>query len=299
MEDCCPGAAGCAEQPARVHLWKCAGKVLTDEQHSIERWQWWVWRTWGNPTGYKFGQGKVHTMWRPWRLYIILRGGCWAAWPVHFLQRSHFGCVLASAALCLAGEQAKQPACVCVSGCTSEGHGWTHSAAYPQISGLSSVPQQHLPPIGRSSCLPVTRRSTGGSVQGPQPGIACKGGRPHCASGLQVAQGSSGRLAQLCWAAPRSMLPHPARPCLQVIGRSRKQKVEVDCASVTEVMQVDGKNLRYKQMEGAFSQPNGGEPSSPWQQLTCQQSVLLHLVSNTAVRETTDHRRGSSLAVRR
>ena len=133
----------------------------------------------------------------------------------------------------------------------------------PEHPGLSSVPLQHLPPIGRSSCLPATRGSAGGSVHGPQPGFACEGGCPHCAPGLQVAQGSSGRLIQICWAAPRSVLPHYARPCLQVIGRSRKQKVEVDCASVTEVMQVDGKYFQYKQMEGAFSQPNGGEPSSP------------------------------------
>ena len=70
-------------------------------------------------------------------------------------------------------------------------------------------------------------------------------------------------------ASPCRYLTHPARHCLQVIGRSRKQKVEVDRASVTEVMQVDGKKLQYKQMEGAFSQPNGGEPGSPWQQLIC------------------------------
>ena len=96
---------------------------------------------------------------------------------------------------------------------------------------------------------------------------------------------------------PAENLAHPARPCLQVIGRSRKQKVEVDRASVTEAMQVDGKKLQYKQMEGAFSQPNGGEPSSPWQHLICQKSVLLHLVSNTAVREPTQDGRGGCLAI--
>lgn len=80
-----------------------------------------------------------------------------------------------------------------------------------------------------------------------------------------------------------------------MVGRSRKQKVEVDRASVTEVMQVDGKKFQYKQMEGAFSQPNGGEPSSPWQQLICQKSLLLQLVSTTAVREPTEHRRGQLL----
>jgi len=44
----------------------------------------------------------------------------------------------------------------------------------------------------------------------------------------------------------------------QVIGRSRKQKVALDCDYVTEWMSVDGRDLQYMQNEGAFSQPNGG-----------------------------------------
>jgi len=44
----------------------------------------------------------------------------------------------------------------------------------------------------------------------------------------------------------------------QLIGRSRKQKVEIEHSYVTEQMTVGGKALQYMQVEGAFSQPNGG-----------------------------------------
>ncbi|KAL0049774.1 hypothetical protein WJX82_009675 [Trebouxia sp. C0006] len=45
---------------------------------------------------------------------------------------------------------------------------------------------------------------------------------------------------------------------VQVIGRSRKQKIELFTSHVDEVMTVAGKRLHYRQVEGAFSQPNGG-----------------------------------------
>ena len=41
-------------------------------------------------------------------------------------------------------------------------------------------------------------------------------------------------------------------------GRSRKQKVELERAHVLENIIVAGKALEYMQVEGAFSQPNGG-----------------------------------------
>jgi tRNA/tmRNA/rRNA uracil-C5-methylase (TrmA/RlmC/RlmD family) len=46
---------------------------------------------------------------------------------------------------------------------------------------------------------------------------------------------------------------------VQVIGRSRKQKIELFTSHVDEVMTVAGKRLHYRQVEGAFSQPNGGD----------------------------------------
>ena len=46
---------------------------------------------------------------------------------------------------------------------------------------------------------------------------------------------------------------------VQVIGRSRKQKIELFTSHVDEVMTVAGKHLHYRQVEGAFSQPNGGD----------------------------------------
>jgi len=44
----------------------------------------------------------------------------------------------------------------------------------------------------------------------------------------------------------------------QVLGRSRKQKVELDRAWVLERLSVNGKEYVYQQMEGSFSQPNAG-----------------------------------------
>ncbi len=43
-----------------------------------------------------------------------------------------------------------------------------------------------------------------------------------------------------------------------VVGRSRKQKVELGGSAVTERLQVDGRTLSYQQLEGSFSQPNAG-----------------------------------------
>lgn len=42
-----------------------------------------------------------------------------------------------------------------------------------------------------------------------------------------------------------------------VIGRSRKQKIVLQRDWVNETLQVDGKALHYRQIEGGFTQPNG------------------------------------------
>ncbi|KAI8474278.1 MAG: uracil-5--methyltransferase [Monoraphidium minutum] len=52
--------------------------------------------------------------------------------------------------------------------------------------------------------------------------------------------------------------PPPGGWQLHVLGRSRKQKVPLDADYVTEVLEVNGRQLAYKQVEGAFSQPNSG-----------------------------------------
>lgn len=46
---------------------------------------------------------------------------------------------------------------------------------------------------------------------------------------------------------------------VQLLGRSRKQKVKLGNDHVDEVMTVFGKEYSYRQVEGAFSQPNGGQ----------------------------------------
>ncbi|MGE5491623.1 MAG: tRNA (uridine(54)-C5)-methyltransferase TrmA [Actinomycetota bacterium] len=43
-----------------------------------------------------------------------------------------------------------------------------------------------------------------------------------------------------------------------IIGRSRGQKVVLDRDWVLEEFELDGRRLRYQQLEGSFSQPNGG-----------------------------------------
>jgi tRNA (uracil-5-)-methyltransferase len=44
---------------------------------------------------------------------------------------------------------------------------------------------------------------------------------------------------------------------IQLIGRSRKQKIVLGREWVQEVLDVDGQALRYQQFEGSFTQPNG------------------------------------------
>ncbi len=45
---------------------------------------------------------------------------------------------------------------------------------------------------------------------------------------------------------------------VQLIGRSRKQKIVLDRDWVLEQFELDGRMLRYQQLEGSFTQPNGG-----------------------------------------
>src|SRR5690606_30238028 len=45
---------------------------------------------------------------------------------------------------------------------------------------------------------------------------------------------------------------------IELIGRSRGQKVVLWRDHVTEILQVDGRELHYRQIEGSFTQPNGG-----------------------------------------
>lgn len=45
---------------------------------------------------------------------------------------------------------------------------------------------------------------------------------------------------------------------IQVIGRSRKQKIVLERDWVQEALVVDGQRLRYQQFEGSFTQPNAG-----------------------------------------
>src|SRR5690606_723914 len=44
---------------------------------------------------------------------------------------------------------------------------------------------------------------------------------------------------------------------IQLIGRSRKQKIVLGRDWVQEVLDVDGLTLRFQQFEGSFTQPNG------------------------------------------
>ena len=45
---------------------------------------------------------------------------------------------------------------------------------------------------------------------------------------------------------------------IQVIGRSRGQKVVLDRDWLLEEFELNGRHLRYQQVEGSFTQPNGG-----------------------------------------
>lgn len=62
-------------------------------------------------------------------------------------------------------------------------------------------------------------------------------------------------------------LPSSTDGIVQIIGRSRGQKLELTCSHVDEVMTVAGKQYSYRQVEGAFSQPNGGETDCAARQL--------------------------------
>lgn len=44
---------------------------------------------------------------------------------------------------------------------------------------------------------------------------------------------------------------------MQLIGRATKQKIALDCDYVEEVLNVDGKDYIYRQVENSFTQPNG------------------------------------------
>lgn len=45
---------------------------------------------------------------------------------------------------------------------------------------------------------------------------------------------------------------------VQLVGRARKQKIDLDSDFVIEVLPVAGRNLVYKQIENSFTQPNAG-----------------------------------------
>lgn len=51
--------------------------------------------------------------------------------------------------------------------------------------------------------------------------------------------------------------PDSKQEQVTVIARSRKRKLELDCSHVTEVMALDDNSYTFRQVEGAFSQPNG------------------------------------------
>jgi len=54
-----------------------------------------------------------------------------------------------------------------------------------------------------------------------------------------------------------SQAPASTQEQVTVIARSRKRKLELDCNYVTEKLLVDGTTYINRQVEGAFSQPNG------------------------------------------
>lgn len=68
----------------------------------------------------------------------------------------------------------------------------------------------------------------------------------------EVWKEAAGRLRAKLAHAPSCQPEHvPA-----IVGRSRKQKVELDVSHVIETLAVNGKPYAQKQIEGAFSQPN-------------------------------------------
>lgn len=58
------------------------------------------------------------------------------------------------------------------------------------------------------------------------------------------------------WEAPARALAADLN--VQLIGRSRKQKVVLDRDWLLEQFELNGRNLQYQQIEGGFTQPNGG-----------------------------------------
>jgi len=64
------------------------------------------------------------------------------------------------------------------------------------------------------------------------------------------------RLLDEAWEAAAHELA--ARLKVQVIGRSRKQKIVVGRDWLLEEFELNGRQLRYQQVEGSFTQPNGG-----------------------------------------
>jgi len=61
-------------------------------------------------------------------------------------------------------------------------------------------------------------------------------------------------------------------PDLHIIGRSRGQKICLDQAFIEEELRVAGRDYRYRQMEGSFSQPNAfvNEKMLSWANDVCQ-----------------------------
>jgi len=51
--------------------------------------------------------------------------------------------------------------------------------------------------------------------------------------------------------------PIKERLGINIVGRSRKQKIVLDCDYVDEILKVNGRAYHYKQIEGGFTQPNG------------------------------------------
>ena len=62
----------------------------------------------------------------------------------------------------------------------------------------------------------------------------------------------------------------------KIIGRSRKQKVVLTDNWVEEVLEVDGRRLRYRQPEQCFTQPNGG----------INQKMMGWLLEHTSIEDT-------------
>lgn len=62
----------------------------------------------------------------------------------------------------------------------------------------------------------------------------------------------------------------------KIIGRSRKQKIVLTDNWVEEVLEVDGRRLRYRQPEQCFTQPNGG----------INQKMMGWLLEHTATEDT-------------